>query len=77
MLTINKIDGMKGENVGGAIVTIENTITGKFYKLGDKKEGTIYYADEADEKKENDSGGGERNVSDTRKATEGEATDQT
>lgn len=54
MLTINKIDGMKGENVGGAIVTIENTITGKFYKLGDKKEGTIYYADEADEKKEND-----------------------
>ena len=54
MLTINKVDGMKGENVGGAIVTIENTITGKFYKLGDKKEGTIYYADEADEKKEND-----------------------
>ena len=54
MLTINKIDGMKGENVGGAIVTIENTITGKFYKLGDKKESTIYYADEADEKKEND-----------------------
>ena len=54
MLTINKIDGMKGENVGGAIVTIKNTITGKFYKLGDKKEGTIYYADEADEKKEND-----------------------
>lgn len=54
MLTIGKIDGIKGENVGGAIVTIENTITGKFYKLGDKKEGTIYYADEADEKKEND-----------------------
>lgn len=58
MLTINKIDGMKGENVGGAKVTVYNTITKKFYKPGkqkEKEEGestseekNIFYAEESD-----------------------------
>lgn len=60
MLTINKIDGMKGENVGGAKVTVYNTITKKFYKPGkqkEKEEGestseekNIFYAEESDSK---------------------------
>ncbi len=62
MLTINKIDGMKGENVGGATVTVFNTITGKYYKPGkqkEKEEGestseekNIFYAEESNSKVE-------------------------
>ena len=55
MLTIGKIDGIKEENVGGAKVTVYNTITKKYYKPGEEKEstseeGNIYYAEESDSK---------------------------
>lgn len=55
MLTIGKIDGIKKENVGGAKVTVYNTITKKYYKPGEEKEstseeGNIYYAEESDSK---------------------------
>ncbi len=57
MLTIGKIDGIKEENVGGAKVTVYNTITKKYYKPGEEKEstseeGNIYYAEESDSKVE-------------------------
>lgn len=55
MLTIGKTDGIKEENVGGAKVTVYNTITKKYYKPGEEKEstseeGNIYYAEESDSK---------------------------
>ena len=63
MLTIGKIDGIKEENVGGATVTVFNTITKKYYKPGQEKEKeegeestskkeNIFYAEESNSKVE-------------------------
>lgn len=63
MLTIGKIDGIKEENVGGAKVTVFNTITKKYYKPGQEKEKeegeestskkeNIFYAEESNSKVE-------------------------